>query len=237
MERHMEGEVNRLRLGTIVLALQKPDAIYMGVDSRVVTVGESVGNAAYTPKIHQVNDIVFAHAGIFKDTDGKLDVAATADAAIAEGGDLDHIVARFTTAIERQLSATLPDIRSQNPSYFATQLKRPLEVLFASGRGGLPRSIVLAFQMMDTSAHHLTFGLIRLKCPGDCPQASVAATALGEHDAADRFLDAHPEILRVHGPVAAIKAAIAHQASATPEFVSLPTVMMLIDRLGIHFLQ
>jgi hypothetical protein len=52
----MDGELNQLLLGKIVLALQTPDAICTGVDSTVVTVGTSVTKAAYKPEIHQVND-------------------------------------------------------------------------------------------------------------------------------------------------------------------------------------
>jgi hypothetical protein len=97
--------------GTVILAIWTSDAIHIGVDSKVVTVGPSVTPAPTLRKIHQNCDIVFAHAGLFKDTLGKLDVVATADAAIAAGGMLKTVVERFATDIQPQLLAAVSDIQ------------------------------------------------------------------------------------------------------------------------------
>jgi hypothetical protein len=212
------------------------DAVYIGVDSKVIKVGTETGAVASQPKIHQGRDVVFAHAGIFKDIKGKFDVVTAAHAAIGGGGDLDKVVDRFSAAIEPQLSAVLPDIRAENAEYFKTKLKRPLEMLFASARGGSLKVIVVFFEVVDPSAGALAFRVTRVRRPGDCP-SGVSTIALGEHEAADRFLDTHPEILRTRGPVAAIQEAIAAQASATPEFVLLPATLVAIDHLGIHNLK
>lgn len=229
--------MNVLLFGTIVLLIQVPGAVYVGVDSKVISIGPGVTDVLSMPKIHQVGDVVFAHAGIFRDTQGKLDVVAAANAAIAAGGDLAHIVNRFTTAIEPQLSASLPDIRRENPLYFKDKLKRPLEMLFASARGGTPQTIVVFFEVIDPSADKLRFSHTVLRCPGDCPQKGATTIGLGEHDAADQFLDSHPEVLGTQGPIAAIQNAIAYQASVTPNYVSLPTTMVSIDSRGVHFLS
>jgi len=187
------------------------------------------------PKIHQVGDVVFAHAGIFRDTQGKLDVVAAATSSIRAGGNLVQIVERFTTAIEPQLSASLPDIRTENPLYFNEKLKRPLEMLFASARSGEPQTIIVFFEVIDPSANKLAFRHTLLRCPGDCPQQSATTIGLGEHDAADQFLDSHPDILGKQGAIAAIQGAIAYQASATPNYVSLPTTIVMVDSHGVHF--
>lgn len=223
-------------LGTIILVIQMSNAVYVGVDSKVISIGSEIANAASERKIHQVGDVIFAHAGIFRDTKGKIDVPAAAAASIAAGGDLEAVVNRFTNAIEPQLSTALDDLRAENPSYFKNTLKRPLEMLFVSAHGETPQLIVVFFEVIDPSASNLTFRVTRLRCPGDCPK-SGATIALGEHEAADRFLDAHPEILRIRGPVAAIHDAVANQATVTPGLVSLPVVMVSIDSLGAHFLN
>jgi hypothetical protein len=229
--------MNGFLTGTIVLVIQMSGSVYVGVDSKVISIGAEIANVLPRPKIHQVGDVVFAHAGIFKDKLGKIDVESAANASIAEGGTLEQIVDRFTTVMAPQLSAALPDIRAQNPSYFKDKLKRPLEMLFVSARGGTPQVIVVFFEMVDPAPADLAFQATRLRCPGDCPKAGATTIALGEHDAADRFLDEHPEVLRSRGPVTAIQDAIAHQASVTPDFVSLPVVMVSIDQLGVHFLK
>ena len=229
--------MNALFYGTIVLLIQVPGAVYIGVDSKVISIASGLTNVSPMPKIHQAGDVVFAHAGIFKDTQGKLDVVATANSSIAAGGDLAQIVDRFTTAIEPQLSAALPDIRAENPLYFREKLKRPLEMLFASARSGTPQTIVVFFELIDPSAGKLTFRHTVLRCPGDCPQKGATTIGLGEHDAADRFLISHPEILGTKGPIAAIQDAIAYQASVTPDYVSLPATMVSIDSRGVHFLN
>jgi hypothetical protein len=229
--------MNGFLIGTIVLVIQMPSSVYVGVDSRVISIGTEIENVVPQAKIHQVEDVVFAHAGIFKDKLGKIDVESAANASIAEGGTLEQIVDRFTRVIDPQLSAALPDIRAQNPSYFKEKLKRPLEMLFVSARGGTRQVIVVFFEMVDPTASDLTFHATRLRCPGDCPKADATTIALGEHHAADQFLDTHPEVLRSEGPVAAIQEAIAHQASVTPDYVSLPAVIVSIDQSGIHFLN
>lgn len=229
--------MNVFLVGTIVLAIQVPDAVYIGVDSKVIAVGATIINTFPRPKIHQAGDVVFAHAGIFKDAEGKIDVEAAANASIAGDGNLEQVVDRFSSTVEPQLSAALLDIRTQNPTYFKEKLKRPLEMLFASARGGMPQVIVVFFEVIDPSASKLTFRITRLRCPGDCPKTIGSRIALGEHDAADQFLDAHPEILRTRGPIAAIQEAVAQQAFVTPDFVSLPAVVVRIDIGGVHFIK
>lgn len=228
--------MNPFLFGTIVLLIQVPGTVYIGVDSKVISIGSGLTNVLPMPKIHQAGDVVFAHAGIFKDTRGKLDVVAAANSSIAAGGDLAQIVDRFTTAIEPQLSATLRDVRAENPLYFKEKLKRPLEMLFASARSGTPQTIVILFELIDPSAGKLKFRHTVLRCPGDCSQKGETTIGLGEHDAADQFLQSHPEVLGIEGPIAAIRDAIAYQASVTPDYVSLPATMVSIDSRGVHFL-
>lgn len=220
--------------GTIVLAIQTHDAVYIGVDSKVISIGAEISDALPAPKIHQLGNVVFAHAGIFRDTAGKIDVKATADASIAAGGSLMQISDRFASSIEPQLSASLPDVRTGNPTRYKEMQGRPLQMLFASARGGSPQTVVVYFEVIDPCAEKLTVRVTRKQCPGDCPKNAVTTIALGKYHAADRFLDAHPEILGSRGAVAAIKEAIASQASDTPDFVSLPAVVVWTDRLGIY---
>lgn len=135
--------MNALLFGTIILLIEVPGIVYIGVDSKVISIASGPTNVLPMPKIHQTGDVVFAHAGIFKDTQAKLDVVATANSSIEAGGDLKQTVDRFTIAIETQLSAALPDIRAENSLYFKEKLKRPLEMLFASARSGAPQTIVV----------------------------------------------------------------------------------------------
>jgi hypothetical protein len=138
--------------GTIILAIQMFNTVYVGVDSKVISIGPEITNAAPERKIHQVGDVIFAHAGIFRDTQGKIDVAAAAAASIAAGGDLEAVVNRFTDAIEPQLLTALPDVRAENPSYFKDSLKRPVEMLFVSSRGETPQLIVVSFEVILISS-------------------------------------------------------------------------------------
>jgi hypothetical protein len=80
--------MNAFFLGTIILAIQMSDGVYVGVDSKVISVGTEITDVLPKPKIHQDHDIVFSHAGIFKDVLGRIDVEAAVDASIAAGGDL-----------------------------------------------------------------------------------------------------------------------------------------------------
>lgn len=223
--------VNYFLLGTIVLAIQTSSAIYMGVDSKVIAVGPTVLNVERQPKIHQSGQVVFAHAGLFKDTNGKLDLITTAKGAILEGGSLDQIMDRFVNRIRPQLLASLSDIRSENPSYFKEKMKRPLDVIFASARNGVLRTIVVEFTVTDTSSAVVDLRTAFVHCPGDC-QSLPSVIAFGEHDAADRYLDSR--VLQRLGPIAAIRETIKIQADATPDYVSLPATVWSIDQSGIH---
>jgi hypothetical protein len=229
--------MNAFLIGTIILAIQGPDAIYVGIDSKVLAIGERIENAAPMPKIHQLDDVIFAHAGLFKDSLGKLDVEATANASIAEGGNLRQIVDRFALAIQPQLAAPLSDMRQQNPVYFRDNLKRPLEVLFVSSRGGEPRMKMVLFEVADPSTRDIAFRVTRLDCPGDCPEKPNTALALGVHRAADQFLETHRELLKAMGPADTIEEVIEKQALATPEIVGLPTTIVSVDKLGVHYLK
>jgi hypothetical protein len=221
--------VNTILLGTVILAIRTPDAVHIGVDSRIISVGPSVTTESSQPKLHENAGVVFAHAGIFKDTAGKLDVVATANNAIQAEKILDRVVDRFTADIQPQLLAVTPDIQRENPNYFAN--KRPLEMLFASARDGVPKLIVVLFTLTDQDG--LKLAITRLTCPGDC-RNGVSTIGLGEHDAADTFLDTHPAIFQQEGPVASLQKAIEAQAAATPEYVSLPATIWRVDNRGVH---
>jgi hypothetical protein len=203
----------------------------MGVDSKIIAVGPTVLNVERQPKIHQSGQVVFAHAGLFKDTNGKLDVIATAQGAILEGGSLDQIMDRFVNRIRPQLLASLNDIRSENPSYFKETMKRPLDVIFASARSGAPKIIVVEFTVTDTFSTVVDLRTAFVHCPGDCKNLP-SVIAFGEHGAADRYLDGR--VLQRLGPIAAIRETIKIQADATPDSVSLPATVWSIDRSGIH---
>jgi hypothetical protein len=113
---------NVIFLGTIILAIRTQDAVHIGVDSRVTSIGPSVGIVAPQPKLHQNAGVVFAHAGIFKDTAGKLDVVATANSAISKEDTLEHVADRFTAEIQPQLLSVLPDIKRENSEYFRDKI-------------------------------------------------------------------------------------------------------------------
>ena len=65
--------MNAFFLGTIILAIQMSGTVYVGVDSKTISIGLEIANVPPKPKIHRLGDVVFAHAEIFKDTEGKID--------------------------------------------------------------------------------------------------------------------------------------------------------------------
>jgi hypothetical protein len=197
-------ELHLVCSGTTVLAIQAPDAVYVGVDSKVVEVGSAVSDSAAEPKIHRIADVIFAHAGMFRDTHGKLHVLAGAVTAIAAGGELDEVAARFAASVEPQVLSTLGDVRESNPEYFQAKLKRPVETLFATVREGKSQTIALWFEVVDANASYPAVNTKLVRCPGDCPDTFAAFIVLGEHDAADRFLETHRDVLASQGPAALI---------------------------------
>jgi hypothetical protein len=79
-----------LLFGTIILAIWTPAAVWVGVDSKVISVSSTIKTEPYQPKIHRQADVVFAHAGLFKDALGKFDIVA------------EEVAYRFTLLIEPQ---------------------------------------------------------------------------------------------------------------------------------------
>jgi hypothetical protein len=224
---------NAFLVGTVVLAIRTTDAIHVGIDSKVIVIDADIGSAPAEEKSHKEGDVVFAHAGIFKDKLGKLDVAGTARTSIRAGGSLEQIVIKFTMDIEPQLLAVLPEIRAQNPQYFREKLKRPEEILFASmGADNVPKMIVVIFEKVE-EGDTIKLKSTRQSCPPDCP-GEITSIGLGEHAAADAYLDSHQSVLRQEGAATAIHEAIKAQAAATPEYVALPVKMWSIDQQGVH---
>jgi hypothetical protein len=105
-------------------------------------------------------------------------------------------------------------------------------MLFASARDGAPKITVVLFTLSE-EAGSLNVNSQRLSCPGDCTPP-VSVIGLGEHDAADQFLDAHPMIYQSGGPALAIRSAIEAQANGIPQYVSLPSTVVLMDAQGIR---
>jgi hypothetical protein len=226
----MTTMINALLLGTVVLGFWTLDAVYLGVDSKVIVIGSSIGSAETQPKFHRIGDVVFLHVGLFKDAKGKLDVVAAAESAISTGGPLDAVVDRFANEVSAQLLAVAPDLKAMNPQYYNGRVlnKRPIEVLFASARSGIPTLIVVSLNLVE-SGSTLEIRADRIRCPGDCP-AGGAAIGLGEHDVADRSLDAG--IRAGEAPLLAIRKAIEAQAAATPNYVATPAHLLTVKRDG-----
>jgi len=219
-----------LLTGTLIVVLRAPSVIYVGVDSKVIAVGASISSTATQPKMHTLDGVVFAHAGIFKDLHGKLDAVAAANQAIAAGGDLDAIVERFGDRVQPELQVVLPEIKAENPAYFNAKMTQPLVMLFASARDGTPRVAAISFDLVPGS---MELAVKVVRCPGDCDARVTNAMSLGEHDAADRFLDHYSQSDLVKDPVGAIRRTIDYQAIATPDFVSLPATIMQVTAGGI----
>lgn len=215
---------------SIVLMLKDNDAVYLGVDSKVVAASAATKptDAPPRPKIHIAQGVAFANVGIFNDTHRRvIDVERTAEDSIAQGGDLSQVAERFAEAIQEPLAATLCEIRTKNPSYFGDDLHRPLEILFASMNSGKAEVIVILFEVQNMLADKLSFRVKHMSAPG----GGIATIGLGVHDAADQWLSEHESLCRTN-PLDGIRDAIQFQASSTPSLVSLPISLASLDDHG-----
>jgi hypothetical protein len=217
--------------GTVIVALRTSLLIYVGVDSKVISVGAHIVPAAEQPKTHSFDGVLFAHAGIFKDLNGQLDVIGVARASISAGGDLNEIAERFTAAVKPQLRVVLKQLKAQNRAFFDEKLRQPLSMLFASARDGTPRIAIVTFTVLEGTVEVVD---TVIRCPGECDPNILTAVSLGEHEVADRFLDSYDSELLSANPPFAIRSAIEAQAKATPNWVALPAKVFLVQAAGIH---
>jgi hypothetical protein len=225
--------MNHLYCGTTIVAVREPTAVHLGVDSKVIAIGGPVSQHYAFAKIHEHRGIVFAHAGIFRDANGLIDVPETVIRCIDGHGDLRSAVAAVPAAIIPSLQAVVGDLMRQNPAYVRDQVdgKAILEVVCAGLAGGEPTLLMQHFRIRITGGS-ITVDVVSLACPGDCP-GGASVIALGRHEQVDAFLDREPLHFRAHGAAATICEAIRLQARATPADVALPITLAILTPTGI----
>ena len=54
LSREKEGRMNSLFLGTVILLIQTTSTVYVGVDSKVISIDSKITNAEPVPKIHHI---------------------------------------------------------------------------------------------------------------------------------------------------------------------------------------
>ena len=223
--------------GTCIVIIMVASELWIGADSRIVAISRAVGDGPTTCKIYALGNLYYVNAGLLKDTAGRFDAAAVAREVSVHATSVSGAAADFEAAIVPPLKNIVLELRGENPDYFGARLlgKTALAVAFLGIEEGTPKLEVRRFVVREERGE-LAVTIERLSCPGDC-QDRMTWAFLGEAAEVNRFLDENPGYLGRNGFRKTLQTLIAHQAAATPQYVSLPVDILRITTRGFEWIQ
>jgi hypothetical protein len=224
-------------LGTCIVIIMVASELWIGADSRIVAISRTVEEGPTACKIYVMGNLYYASAGLLKDTAGRFDAAAVAREVSVYATSVSGAAVTFEAAIVPPLKNIILELRGENPDYFGARLlgKTALAVAFLGIEKGTPKLEVRRFVVREERGG-LAVAIERQSCPGNC-QNRMTWAFLGEATEVNRFLDQNPGYLGRNGFRATLQTLIAHQAEATPQYVSLPVDILKITTQGFEWIQ
>lgn len=221
----------RSAYSTTIIALRTDEEAYVAADSKIAAVDGS--QPTHGCKLKVIGDVVFASAGLLKETKGPYDIQETARQAIEAGGTLEEIVTRFKAEVFHVYPAVLQHLRQADIQAYSTLLwKRAIiQTVFVHAQSGVIHMASLSFQPSDASAA-ATIKTTSVECPGPTCPGALMVGVLGENSAVVQRLDREPTIWRDEQIVPALNHLIDLQALATPDFVSPPVAIISVAKGG-----
>ena len=223
--------------GTCIVIFMLASELWIGADSRLIAISHTIEDGPPACKIYALGNVVYAHAGLLKDAAGRFDAAAVAHEVSVHATSVSRAAMGFEVAIVPPLKNILIELRGENPDYINSKIwgKTALEVAFLGSEGGKSKLVVLRFIIQEERGD-IAVTTERLSCPGDCENGMTWAF-LGKTKEVNRFLDENPGYLRRNGLRNTLQTLIAHQAAATPQYVSLPVDILRITPQGFEWIQ
>lgn len=227
-----------LHAGTSIVIIMTGSEIWVGADSRLISVGNQQGVAAAVCKIHQFGCVFYVHAGLLKDTAGRYDPADVAKQAATGNRTVLGAAEAFQARVTTSLVTIAGELRAMNREYYQSKIlnKAALQTAFFGVCGGTPRLTVRKFTIHEDARGEISASVERLDCPGDCPSGMTWAF-LGESSAGNRFLDEYPGYLQENGYRATLEMLIGQEARANPDLVSLPVDILHVGGSGAEWIQ
>ena len=226
--------------GTTITCLRTPDFIVVGADSKIVTAGfdspHMVGQ-----KIQQVDNLLFASAGLLQDYYGNFNIAQTIRDLRLQGGTIQETVNRFSEAIIGPMRSAVEMVCSNFPAHFEVTAKKGFvsEVLFfgieelRSTRDPVVHS--LRFTKVDCGPS-IQIEVLNRSCPTHDP-SEIAFLALGEADAINRHLDMNPKFWHQSGGVPeGMQKLLEIAILDKPLHVGPPIKIVVVHRSGITWI-
>jgi hypothetical protein len=224
--------------GTCIVIIMTATELWVGADSRVVSVGEDVRSAPSVCKLNRFGNVFYVQAGVFKDDAGRCDAAAVAERSASQGHSVVESADAFAKDVIAPLARIAGELRTVNPSYYRSKIinKPALETAFFGVERRAPRLAVRKFIVHETADGLVAVSVQSSNCPGDCPSGMTWAF-LGEASTASRFLDRNPQHLRLNGYKATLDKLIGLEATANPEFVRLPVDILRLSQEGPEWIR
>jgi hypothetical protein len=213
---------------TSILALRTPEKLFIASDSKIVAINGPETRLGC--KLFISPNYIFASAGLLKDAHGLFNVRKAVELAMSSGQSFDDGLVRFEQEMLTELPSILNDLRDAVPRYFKNSLlNHPVvEAIFGTIYEGQIRLSYRGFVPNEM----LSIQIIRNDCPGSACPNGIMLAELGEKNAIDAILDKNPQIWKQQGIITALNSLIEAQALATPQFVSAPAAIVMMEKTG-----
>lgn len=228
---------NRLLKGTTVVVFRTPSCVAAASDSKVIVVGED-SLSLTGDKIHQVDDMLFAQAGLLQDTLGDFNIPSAVRLAHLPGESIRSTADRVVWLIRDSLIHVLKCIRSSHQAYFAEHLDGKYVVYlvffgFDAALTGQPAVLHCRNFRAYAQGNNIE---IEVSC-NDCPSPGVADNviyAFGETTAIDACLDQTPAYLKNAGElVQGLRGLIEIAIQDKPQLVGPPVRVVVFTKEGV----
>ena len=219
-------------LATSIISIRTPTSVVIGGDSKLIRGdGAPAGSVC---KVRIVNSVAYAESGILLIPSYRFAAADIVNGALRGDGDLSSRVGAFDEAITPQLIRIGTALKRENPKEYERNVRNRtvFAIVFATSENRVPVMMLLSYVATEQD-DQVILNTTRYSCPGDCPTGTGWVT-LGDSEAAQADIEAHPTIFSDLGLEAAVRHLINDEIADQPRTVGGPIDVAIIDSEGIR---
>lgn len=226
-------------LGTSIIYIQSPMAIWVGVDSLIANPALDGGKNTFACKIYHQGPTYFTFAGILK-ISGHYDAVDVASKSVLLRQNVKGARDEFVAGMIPPFEKSLPLIEKAYPNFYWSNVEQPkeprfafFEAVFFAFEGGKPTGAYAKFRATRRQDRSLRIVADKDSCPGENCFDGTFVKPLGKSKAFqppftfDAFVTHHPveDIIRL----------ISLEEKAEPDYVGGNINVIRIDALGVHW--
>lgn len=215
--------------GSTAIVFKATDYLALAADTKLVSMSSQMEDAGKTNKIKIVGQFAYTNVGLYKDSNGIMDVDKIVMEASKQSSILFTVHQIVVDEISRKIPAAFADIKNTNPdcyNNFILNKHNSISIAFVGLVENKLTILATHFIGSDTSCTHQQIDT----------STPLGLLLFGAHSEIDHYLDNNTNPLR-QGLEYGMEFLIGLEAKKQPNYVSLPIDILILDKNGFRWIR